>query len=75
MWLTYMSSLNNNIDHLRDTNYKIPHMNKCKMEQEGTLPMVLYVTDSTELLIEMMDAMDDESIDDDDEDVENTNFC
>ena len=52
------------------------------MEPEGTLPMVLQVTDSAEPLVdmEMVDAADDasmdddESMDDDDEDVENTNI-
>ena len=42
----------------------------------GTLPMVLHVMDFAEPLMEMemMDAMDDESMDDNDEDVENTNY-
>ena len=76
MWLTYMSCLNKIINHLGDNDYKIPHMNKSKMEWEGTLPMVLHVTDSAEPLMDMkmMDAIDNESMDDDDEDVENMNY-
>ena len=69
-----MSCLNKIINHLGDNNNKIPHTNKSKMESEGTLPIVLHVTDSVELLMEMMDAMDNESMDDDDEDVENMNY-
>ena len=49
-------------------------MNKSMMEWETTLPMVLDVMDSAELLMEMIDAVDDESMDDDDEDVENMNY-
>ena len=46
------------------------------MEWEGTLPMVLYVMHSPELLMdmEMMGATDDESMDDNDEGVENMNY-
>ena len=44
------------------------------MEWEGTLPMVVHVMDSVEPLMEMMDVMDDESMDDNDEDVENMNY-
>ena len=36
--------------------------------------MVLHVMGSAEPLMEMMDVMDDESMDDDDVDVENTTY-
>ena len=36
--------------------------------------MVLHVMDSAEPLMEMRDAIDEESMDDDYEDVENTNY-
>ena len=74
-WLTYMSSLNMIIDHLGDNNYKIPYMNKSKMEWEGTLPMVLQVTDAVEPLMEMMETMtsiDEEDMDKEENDLENT---
>ena len=46
MWVTYQSCLNEIIDCHGDNNYKIPHMNKEKMEREGRLPSVLPVTES-----------------------------
>ena len=49
-------------------------MNKSKIAWKGALPLVLHVTDSAEPLMEMMDGTDDESMDDEDEDVENTNY-
>ena len=33
-WLTFMSCLNMIIEHLGDNDYKIPHMNKAKLEHE-----------------------------------------
>ena len=73
-FLTYMSYLNCIIEHLGDNDYKIPHMNKAKMEWEGTLPMVLHAMDAVKLLMEMMDAMDDGEMDEDDEELENMNY-
>ena len=54
-----MSCWNKIINYLGDNDYKIPHMNKSKMEWEGTLPMVLHVKDSAEPLMDMkmMDAI------------------
>ena len=57
-WLNYMSCFNMIIEHLGDNIYKIPHMNKAKMEQEGRLPIVLNVTNAVALLMEMMETMD-----------------
>ena len=57
-WLTYMSCLKMIIEHLGDNDYKIPHMNKTKIEWEGRLPMVLNVTDAAAPLMEMMETMD-----------------
>ena len=45
MWLTYQSCLNEIIECHGDNTYKIPHMNKEKMEKEGRLPTVLPVTE------------------------------
>ena len=76
-WLTYMSCLNVIIDHLGHNDYKIPHMNKSKMEQEGTLPMVLHETDAVEPLKEMMETMtlmDEADMAEQDDDLENTNL-
>ena len=69
-----MSCLNCIIGHFGDCDYKILHMNKAKMEQEGTLPMVLHVTDPTEPLMEMMDATDHKEMDEDDKELENMNY-
>ena len=58
---------------LGDNAYKIPHMNKSKMEQKGTLPMVLQVTDAAEPLMEMMEMknlMDKVDMDEEEEDSE-----
>ena len=66
-WLTFMSCLNMIIKHLGDNNYKIPKMNKAKMEQEGSLCMVLHVSDAAEPLMEMRemtDSMDKVEMDD-----------
>ena len=72
-----MSSLNTIIKHLGDNDYKIPHMNKSKMEWEGTLPMVLQVTDAVEPLMEMIEmtnSMDKVDMDGEDDNLENTNL-
>ena len=74
-WFTYMFCLNCIIEHLGDNNYKILHIKKAKMEQESTLPIVLHVINAAELLMEMMDATHDEEMDEDDKELENTNFC
>ena len=73
-WLTYMPCLSCINEHLGDSNYKILHMNNAKMEWEGTLPMVLHVMDAVEPLMEMMDAMDNEEMDEDDKELENTSY-
>ena len=51
-----MSCVNVIIEHLGDNDYKIPHMNKAKMEHEGNLPMVLGVVDMAGHLRHSMDA-------------------
>ena len=75
--LTYMSCLNMIIKHLGDNHYKIPHINKTKMEQEGRLPMVLNVTDAAVPLTEIMDtsdSMDESEMSGIDNDLENTSI-
>ena len=37
-----------------DYSYKIEHMNKERMEQKRTLPMVLKVTDAAAYMLELM---------------------
>ena len=69
-----MSCLSCIIENLGDNDYKIPHMNKAKMEQEGTLAMVLHVMSAVELLMKMMDATDEKEINEDDEELENMNY-
>lgn len=44
MWLTLMSCCNMILEHNGSNHYKIPHMNKKRMEREGTLPKVLSVS-------------------------------
>ena len=44
IWITYMSCLNQIIDCHGDNHYKIPHMNKDKLERENHLPVQLEVT-------------------------------
>ena len=71
-----MSWLNMIIKQMGDNDYKIPHMNKVKMEQEGRLPTVLHVTDAVALLMEMMetmDSMDGSEMSDMDNNLENMN--
>ena len=70
-----MSCLNMIIKHLGDNDYKIPHMNKAKMEQEGRLPTVLNVTDAVAPLMEKTaDSMDESDMSDVDNNLENTNL-
>jgi hypothetical protein len=47
IWLTRQQVMNEILDCNGDNTYKIPHMNKEKLEREGTLPMVLAVSEST----------------------------
>ena len=49
LWLTRMQVMNEIIDHNGDNNFKLTHMGKAKLEREGTLPLVLEVTDSAQL--------------------------
>ena len=66
-----MSCLNMIIKHLGHNDYKIPHMNKAKMEWEGRLPTVINVTDADVLLMEALD-MEASITSDDDDSLENT---
>ena len=45
IWITYQSILNEIIKCAGDNNYKIPHMNKGRLERENNLPRVLEVTE------------------------------
>ena len=72
-----MSCLNMIIDHLGSNDYKILHMTKSKMEQEGSLHTVLQVTDAVESLVEMMVTMTlmaEADTDEEDDSLENTNL-
>jgi hypothetical protein len=46
IWITYMSCLNEIIDNDGGNDYKIPHMNKRKLEREDRLPRVLSVSEN-----------------------------
>ena len=52
IWLTYMSCLNQIIDHNGDNDYKIPHMKKAKLERENKLPRKLDVTATADELLD-----------------------
>jgi hypothetical protein len=45
LWLTLQSCMNEIIDSNGNNDYKIPHLNKARMEREGTFPEALEVTD------------------------------
>ena len=51
IWLTLQTCLNCIIDNVGDNNYKIPHMNKEKLERENKLPRVLPVTENARYYI------------------------
>jgi hypothetical protein len=54
IWLTHQSCLNEIIEDDGGNNYNIPHLNKARLEREGTLPEVLEVTPAaTPLLVEL----------------------
>jgi hypothetical protein len=55
LWLTLQSCLNKIIECGGDNTYKIPHMNKKKLEREGKLPYTLDVTDDAEDALELVD--------------------
>jgi len=44
IWLTYQTVMNMILECDGDNKYKIPHMNKDKMEREGNLPVSIAVT-------------------------------
>ena len=43
IWLSYLMNLNEVIKHHGDNKYKVPHMNKRKLEREGRLPITIPV--------------------------------
>ena len=57
IWLTYMSCLNMIIENDGGNHYKIPHMNKAKMEHTNTLPVSLDVTDKAKPHLMTMDEV------------------
>jgi len=44
IWLTYQTVMNMILERDGDNQYKIPHMNKDKLEREGNLPVSIAVT-------------------------------
>jgi len=44
IWLSLQQCMNEIIEHRGDNNYKLPHMNKDRLERLGVLPTVLEVT-------------------------------
>jgi hypothetical protein len=49
IWLSYLSCLNCILDSAGGNHYKLPHMNKDKLERENRLPVTLDVTASVAL--------------------------
>ena len=39
IWLSYMMVLNKVLEHKGNNDYKMPHMNKTKLERTGNLPL------------------------------------
>ena len=62
-WLTLMSCFNCIIENLGGNDYRIPHMNKERMEHEGTLPTVSKVTDTAAYMLELMNKDNDNDTD------------
>lgn len=54
LWVTLQSIFNCIIEHHGGNDYKIPHMNKEKLEREGTLPRALAVSDEAMEVIDNM---------------------
>ena len=54
IWLTLQSVHNEIIDCHGGNDYKLPHMNKEKLEREGRLPRILDVTNKACEIVEMM---------------------
>lgn len=46
VWLSLMAVYNQIIDHHGDNNFKIPHLNKVRLERQGELPHVLPITET-----------------------------
>jgi hypothetical protein len=73
LFVTLMSIYNSIIEHYGDNFFKIPHMNKDKMEKEGTLPRELPMSEDAVRILEMYNSGEpltdsDVDIDDDEED-------
>ena len=49
-FLTLMCCMNMILENDGDNNYKIPHMNKAKLERDGTLPRSIPVTTATNIM-------------------------
>jgi hypothetical protein len=58
LFVTLMSVYNSIIEHYGDNFYKIPHLNKDKMERDGTLPRELLMTENAIRILEMYDSND-----------------
>ena len=52
IWITLQSIMNEVIEDEGGNDYKIPHLNKDRLEREGTLPEVLDVTDAARPILE-----------------------
>ena len=48
MWITHQMCMNETLKHHGGNNYKLPHMNKEKLEREGRLPVAIKVDASAE---------------------------
>ena len=64
IWLTYMSCLNEIIVHGGSNFYKIPHMNKHKLERENRLPHTLNVSERARDLVNLVNGEEIDEADD-----------
>jgi hypothetical protein len=74
IWVTLMSIFNCIIENHGNNDYKIPHMNKEKMEREGTLPRELQLSQEAYHCIPVDNGSDDDiSVDSDSDEEASTN--
>jgi hypothetical protein len=58
LWLSLQAVMNKVIENLGDNQFKIPHLNKAKLEREGRLPTCVEVTPLAAGLLETWNGDD-----------------
>jgi hypothetical protein len=59
LWLTLQTVMNQVIENCGGNDYKIPHLNKAKLDREGNLPTCVEVTPFAAGILETMEQDDD----------------